>query len=154
MTATSRILVALKDMDQVEELISLACHLAQAEKGRAIHVVHVIQIPRALPLDTELTAETDAGESMLARAETVAEERFELAIETELLQAREAGPAILEDAKEKGVDLIILGYNRRRRFGERLIRATTLEYVVRHAPCQVLLSVSQTKAVSEIARRA
>ena len=117
MTATSRILVALKDMDQVEELISLACILAQAEKGRAIHVVHVIQIPRALPLDTELTAETDAGESMLARAETVAEERFELAIETELLQAREAGPAILEDAKEKGVDLIILGYNRRRRFG-------------------------------------
>ena len=145
MTSTSRILVALKDLDQVEELISLACMLAQAEKGREIYVLHVIQIPRALPLDTELTAETDAGEVMLARAEAVAEERFELEIKTDLLQAREAGPAILEEAKVKKIDLIILGYNRRRRFGERLIRATTLEYLVRHAPCQVLLSVSPTK---------
>ena len=145
MTLTSRILVALKDLDQVEELISLACMLTQAEKGREIYVLHVIQIPRALPLDTELTAETDVGEVMLARAETVAEERFELEIKTDLLQAREAGPAILEEAKVKKIDLIILGYNRRRRFGERLIRATTLEYLVRHAPCQVLLSVSPTK---------
>ena len=145
MTLTSRILVALKDPDHVEELISLACMLAQAEKGRGVHVLHVIQIPRALPLEAQLTLETDAGEAMLARAETMAEERFGLQVETDLLQAREAGPAILEEAKEKGVDLIILGYNKRRRFGERLIRATTLEYVVRYAPCQVLLSVSPAK---------
>ncbi len=154
MTPTSRILVALKDPDQVEELISLACMLAQADKGREVHVLHVIQIPRALPLETQLTLETDAGEAMLARAETVAEERFGLQVETDLLQAREAGPAILEEAKEKEVDLIILGYNKRRRFGERLIRATTLEYVVRHAPCQVLLSVSPSKGAEVIGRNA
>jgi nucleotide-binding universal stress UspA family protein len=141
-----RILVALKDPDQVEELISLACMLAKSQKGATIQTLHVIQMPRALPLDTELVEETDAGEAMLAKAEVIAEEQFELEIETELLQAREAGPAILEEAKEKAIDLIVLGYNRRRRFGERLIRATTLEYVVRHAPCQVLLSVSPTKA--------
>jgi nucleotide-binding universal stress UspA family protein len=145
MTANSRILVALKDADQVDELISLACILAQSDKGREIYALHVIQIPRALPLETELAAETDVGEAMLARAETIAEERFKLQITTDLLQAREAGPAILVEAKGKGADLIILGYARRR-FGERLVRATTLEYVLRHAPCQVLLSVSPTKA--------
>ncbi len=145
MTANSRILVALKDADQVDELISLACIFAQADKGKEISALHVIQIPRALPLETELVAETDAGEAMLAMAETLAEERFKLQITTDLLQAREAGPAILEEAKGKGVTLIVLGYNRRRRFGERLIRATTLEYVLRHAPCQVLLSASPTK---------
>jgi nucleotide-binding universal stress UspA family protein len=152
MTATSRILVALKDPEQVEELISLACMLALAGKGKEIYALHVIQIPRALPLEAELIEETDAGEAMLARAETVAEERFQLQITTDLLQAREAGPAILEESKQRGIDLIILGYNRRRRFGERLIRATTLEYVVRHAPCQVLLSVSPTKLVEESGR--
>jgi nucleotide-binding universal stress UspA family protein len=145
MIEASRILVALKDPDQVEELTALACMLAQAGKGKEIHALHVIQIPRSLPLETELTAEIDAGEAMLARAQAVAEERFDLEIRTELLQAREAAPAILEEAKEKGVDLIILGYNRRWRFGDRLLQATTLEYVVRHASCQVLLSMSPTK---------
>jgi nucleotide-binding universal stress UspA family protein len=142
---TSRILVALKTPDQVEELTVLACRLVQAGKGKEVHALHVVEIPRSLPLETEMTAEVDAGEAMLAKAETVAEERFGLEIKTELLQAREAAPAILEEAKQKGVDLIILGYNRRRRFGERLLKATTLEYVVRHASCQVLLSVSPTK---------
>lgn len=145
MIEASRILVALKDPDQVEELTALACMLAQAGKGKEIHALHVIQIPRSLPLETELTAEIDAGEAMLARAQAVAEERFDLEIRTELLQAREAAPAILEEAKEKGVDLIILGYNQRWRFGDRLLKATTLEYVVRHASCRVLLSVSPTK---------
>lgn len=145
MIEASRILVALKDPDQVEELTALACMLAQAGKGKEIHALHVIQIPRSLPLETELPAEIDAGEAMLARAQAVAEERFDLEIRTELLQAREAAPAILEEAKERGIDLIILGYNRRQRFGERLLKATTLEYVVRYASCQVLLSVSPTK---------
>lgn len=145
MIEASRILVALKAPDQVEELTALACMLAQAGKGKEIHVLHVIEIPRSLPIETEMTAEVDAGEAMLAKAEVVAEERFDLEIRTELLQARGAAPAILEEAKEKGVDLIILGYNRGRRFGERLLKATTLEYVVRHASCQVLLSVSPTK---------
>ena len=145
MIEASRILVALKDPDQAEELTALACMLAQAGKGKEILALHVIQIPRSLPLETELTAEVDAGEAMLAKAQAVAEERFDLEIGTELLQAREAAPAILEEAKEKGVDLIILGYNRRWRFGDRLLHATTLEYVVRHASCQVLLSVSPTK---------
>jgi nucleotide-binding universal stress UspA family protein len=141
----SRILVALKAPDQIEELTALACMLAQAGKGKEIHVLHVVEIPRSLPLETEMTTEVDAGESMLAKAEAVAEERFGLEIKTDLLQAREAAPAILEEAKQKGADLVILGYSRGRRFGERLLRATTLEYVVRHASCQVLLSVSPTK---------
>lgn len=145
MIEASRILVALKGPDQVEELITLGCMLAQAGRGKEVQALHVIEIPRSLPLETELTAEVDAGEAMLAKAETVAEERFDLEIRTELLQAREAAPAILEEAKEKGVDLIILGYNQRWHFGERLLKATTLEYVVRHASCQVLLSVSPTK---------
>lgn len=144
MIQTSRILVALKEPDQVEELTALACTLAQARGGKEILALHVIQTPRSLPLETELTAEVDAGEAMLAKAEAVAE-RFDLEIRTELLQAREAAPAILEEARERGIDLIILGYNRRRRFGERLLKATTLEHVVRYASCQVLLSVPATK---------
>ena len=144
MIQASRILVALKDPDQVEELTALACTLAQAGGGKEILALHVIQTPRSLPLETELTAEVDAGEAMLAKAEAVAE-RFDLEIRTELLQAREAAPAILEEARERGIDLIILGYNRRRRFGERLLKATTLEHVVRYASCQVLLSVPPTK---------
>src|SRR3970040_2810483 len=114
----------------------------QAGNGKEILALHVVQIPQSMPPETELTAEIDVGEAMLAKAQVVAEERFDLEIKTELLQAREAAPAILEEAKEKGVDLIILGYNRRGRFGDRLLKATALEDVVRDGSRQLLLSVS------------
>src|SRR3990172_8607455 len=78
MIEASRILVALKDPDQVEELTALACLLAQAGKGKEILALHLIQIPRSLPLQTELTADIDTGHAMLAKAQVVAEERFDL----------------------------------------------------------------------------
>ena len=138
----SKILVALSHPAEAADLISLACIVAAPQKKAEIYVLHVIVIPRSLPLEAEMKEETEKGEAMLAAAEEIAEDQFGLKVETDLLQAREVGPAILEEAQEKGVDLILLGHDRPRRFGPRVLGVSTVEYVSRYAPCHVLISVA------------
>lgn len=136
-----RVLVAVNDATQLEDLVGLGCTLARGEREARVFVLHAIVIPRALPLEAEMREEIEAGERLLARAEEVAEERFEREVETDLLQAREAGPAILEEINEKGITAVVLGYRRRRRFGQRVF-GSTMDYVVKHAPCRVVINVS------------
>jgi len=54
----------------------------------------------------------------------------------ELLQAREAGPAIVDEARDRGVDAIVLGIGYKRLVGDFQV-GRTADYVLKHAPCQV-----------------
>ncbi len=55
-----------------------------------------------------------------------------------MLQAREAGPAIVDEASEEEVDLILMGLAYKKRFGEFSL-GTAAPYILQHAPCPVLL---------------
>jgi nucleotide-binding universal stress UspA family protein len=59
-------------------------------------------------------------------------------VETELLQAREVGPALVEEAVERGIDLIIIGTNYKTPFGEFSL-GDTAPYILKNAPCRVWL---------------
>jgi nucleotide-binding universal stress UspA family protein len=119
-----------------EEAVRLACSLAKRGKGM-LYVMYVIEVKRSLPLDAESEAETERGEQVLARAEAIAD-TLDCAVETELLQAREVGPAIVDEAVERGVDLIVMGTNYKRRFGE-FDMGAAVPYVFKNSPCRVLL---------------
>jgi len=129
-----RILVPVNGSKTGDEAVALACDLAKRAGGQ-VYVVYVIQVSRALPLDAELVAENVKGEEALEQARRIAEERGCRA-DTRLLQAREAGPAIVDEAIERGVDLIILGCPYKRRFGEFDV-GSTIAYILKNAPCQV-----------------
>jgi nucleotide-binding universal stress UspA family protein len=103
-----RILVAADGGDASMDAVELACTVARRNKGQVI-VVHVIEVQRALPLDAEMTTEADYGEQVLQKAEDIAGELDFDGLEGELLQAREAGHAITDEAAERGVDAIFLG---------------------------------------------
>ena len=135
-----RILASANDPEQVADVISLACSLAGDDRHAEVHVLHVVLIPRALPLDADMKEEVAFGESLLAKAEEVAEERFGRSIQTDLLQSRAVGPAILEEINERGIDVVVLGYRRQRAFREGVWDAT-VDYVVQHAPCRVVINV-------------
>ncbi len=135
-----RILVALHDPEELSDLVGLACCLAGADRHSEVHVLHVVLIPRALPLETDIKEAVTSGEGLLAKAEEVAEERFGLSVRTDLLQARDAGPAILEEINEKAIDVVVLGHRRHRGFSEPVF-GSTIAYVVRHAPCRVVIGV-------------
>jgi nucleotide-binding universal stress UspA family protein len=56
----------------------------------------------------------------------------------ELLQARDRGHAIVDEAADRQVDAIVMGVGFERTLGEFHV-GTAAQYVLTHAPCQVLL---------------
>ena len=118
------------------EALQLACSMARKNKG-SVTVVHVIEVPRALPLDADLDDAADRGEEYLAAAERIAA-KADCRVEAELLQAREAGHAVVDEAAARSVDLILLGLEHHTPFGEFQLGPTT-QYVLKNARCPVLI---------------
>ncbi len=118
------------------DAVLLACSIAKKNKGK-VYAVHVIEVKRSLALDAELPAEAISGEDLLTRAEKVATDA-DFRIEGELLQARDAGHAIVDEAMERGVDLILMGAEHKGAPGEYQMGHLT-QYVLRAAPCSVWL---------------
>ena len=131
-----KILVPVADTPAGDEAIKLACTLAKRNRGE-IFAVYVITVKRSLPLDAKIESEIRQAESILDHAGTVAEEQ-DYEIDTDVLQAREAGPAIVDEAVERGVDLIIMGITYKRRFGQFSL-GDVVPYVLKNAPCRVIL---------------
>lgn len=131
-----KVLVPVSGGRADEEAIRLSCRLAKKGGGK-IYVTYVIQVDRTLPLDAEVRPEIDKAEKVLDQAETIAEEQ-DCNIETDLLQSREIGPAIVDEAIERGVDLITMGVDYEKKFGE-FTMGDTIPYVLRNAPCWVLI---------------
>ena len=131
-----RILVAVDGEEADRDAIRLACRLARETKG-TVYVVHVIEVKRSLPLNAELPEDADEGERILRRAQDYAEER-DCIVETDLLQARESGPAIVTEVMEKQIDLLLMGMGYRTRFGHFEI-GETIPYVLKNAPCRVMV---------------
>ena len=131
-----RILVPVNGSKSDEDVIQLACKLAKRNKGR-VYVTYVIQLERTLPLDAEVKSEVDKGEEALAKAEAVAQE-CDFEINTDLLQARAVGPALVNEAAERNVDLILIGIGYKTRFGEFSV-GDIVPYVLKHALCRVMV---------------
>ena len=130
------ILVPVSGTNVDEEAIRLACRLAKVDKAK-IWAVYVIPIQRTLPLDVEIETEVQKAEGVLDRIERVAK-GDNYVIETDLLQAREAGPTIVDEAIEREVDLILMGVSYKRRFGQFSL-GSVVPYVLKNAPCRVIL---------------
>jgi nucleotide-binding universal stress UspA family protein len=131
----SKILVATSGDSTDEEVVALACDLAKKSKAE-VYVVYVIEVNRTLPLDAVVEADIAKAEKILTRAEdTAAENDYE--IETDLIQAREAGSAIVDEARERKVDLILMGLNYKKRFGVFNL-GTAIPHVLEESPCRVI----------------
>jgi nucleotide-binding universal stress UspA family protein len=116
--------------------VKLACDLAKKPKAK-IYVVYVIEVKRSLPLDAVIESEIHRAEEALAHAEDVASDK-DYEVETDLIQGRDAGPAIVDEAMDKEVDLILMGFTYKKRFGVFNL-GRVIPYVLEEAPCRVLL---------------
>jgi len=131
-----KILVPVIGTEADDEAVRLACRLAKKDKGK-IWAVCVITVSRTLPIEAEIKPEIRKAEEVLEHVESVAEEE-DYEIETDLLQAREAGPTIVDEAVEREVDLILIGIVYKRRFGQFSL-GSVVPYVLKNAPCRVIL---------------
>jgi nucleotide-binding universal stress UspA family protein len=132
----SKFLVPVSGGKVDDDTVRLACTIAEATKGK-VFVIYVIEVDRTLPLDAELEADNKKAEELLARAEKTAE-TIGCQVETEILQARETGPAIVDEAIERGVDVVIMGLRYEKRFGD-FDMGKVVPYILRNAPCRVLV---------------
>ena len=131
-----RIMVPINGSPTDEEAVRLGCRLARRARAK-VYVVTILEVKRSLALDATQDAALAPSEKLLDRAEAIGVE-LDVEVDTEILQAREAGPAIVDEIREWKADLVIVGMPNRQRFGE-FHMGRTAPYVLRNAPCRVLL---------------
>ena len=102
-----RVLLPVNGDDSDEESLTLACNLVRESKGK-IYVLYVIEVARQLPLDSDVSSEFAKGEEVLQRIESLGK-KYHVEVEAEILQAREAGPAVVQEAVERQVGAIVVG---------------------------------------------
>lgn len=132
----NKILVPVSGTQADEETVKLACQMARKSKGKIL-AAYVVTVKRSLPLDAEIESESRKAEGILDHVERIAEEE-DYEVETDLLQARDSAPAIVDEAVEREVDLILIGITYKRRFGQFSL-GNIVPYVLKNAPCRVIL---------------
>jgi nucleotide-binding universal stress UspA family protein len=99
-------------------------------------VVHVVEIDWTLPLDANVAGSNEDAQRVLDLAETQAE-LLGHPVEAVLVQARNVGAALVDEAVERDADLLVVGLPYRKRFGGDFAIGTTVPYVLKNAPCAV-----------------
>lgn len=130
-----RAVVALSGGRTDRSIVALVAELARPAKSELIGV-HVVEIDWTQPLDADVAGRSEVAQRVLDIAEATAEAAH-YRLETVLLQARDVGAAIVDEATERGADLIICGLPFRRRFGGDFAIGSTIPYVLKNAPCAV-----------------
>ncbi len=134
MFTPSRILVPVDGRALDEEMVAFACEQSKRSRAR-LYAVYVIEVKRTLPLEIDLPAEVERGEAILQKAEDTAR-KWRQDVETEVLQARDAGTAIVEEAERRRIDLLVMGLRYRMKFDQFYIGNTVL-HVLKSATCRV-----------------
>jgi APA family basic amino acid/polyamine antiporter len=132
-----RILVPMKLGDIGEEMVATAVALAK-ENGARVEAITVVPVPRERSLDAPFPVDvaTRAQESV-DEARALGEEH-DVEVHAVAIPARSIGHAIVDEATRRRADLIVLGSSPRWRRQSRFF-SPTVDHVLRHAPCEVLV---------------
>ncbi len=153
----STILVPVFGTQLDDDIVSTAGRLADAEveKGERpprLEVVYVAELPLTVPLDAPLPKKLQSqAEKALERAHEVGDEYENVEVATKLVPARSIGAGIIQEARDKGVEVIVMGGEPPTRIRGGAVLGgiggarpeeigEVTEYVLKRAPCRVLLT--------------
>jgi basic amino acid/polyamine antiporter, APA family len=153
------ILVPLFGTPLDDDIIQTAGRLAghehddfDSEEGATIEALWVFEVPMALPLDARLPeVQLQRAREALRRAKAVGEEYEGVEVATATVRARRTGQAIVDEARRRGVEAVVLAAEPPSRIrGGALLGGRggpmdnfvgdVTKYVVSKAPCQVILT--------------
>jgi len=150
------ILVPIFGSSLDDDIVQTAARLAGetrddlVEDGAVIEAICILEMPLSLPLDAPLPdARVQGARDALARAKAVGEEYEGVEVATATIRARGVGPAIVSEARRRGVEAIVLAAEEPSRVrGGGLLGGSSLEgnvgditrYVINKAPCRVILT--------------
>jgi nucleotide-binding universal stress UspA family protein len=128
-------------------MIATAVKLAQ-EGGSEVEALHVLRMPLSKSLDAQADpAEEERAVESLEEARLLGEDHG-VVVRGTAVRARSIGEAIVSEAIKKSVDLIVLGSAPRWRRQSRFF-SPTVEYVLRSAPCEVLVVAFPESVLAE-----
>jgi nucleotide-binding universal stress UspA family protein len=130
-----RAVIALAGGTSDARIVQLVSELGRPTKAELV-AVHVVEIGWSLPLDADIAGRSEEAQQILDQAEETAEES-KMRLEPVLLQARDVGAALVDEATERSADLLVLGLPYRKRFGGDFAIGRTIPYVLKNAPCAV-----------------
>jgi nucleotide-binding universal stress UspA family protein len=130
-----RAVVALSGHPNGTRLVRLAATIAKPTKAELIGV-HVVEIDWSMPLDVDVAGRSEAIQQVLDLAEATAE-GVGVKLESVLLQARDVGAALVDEAVEREADLLVVGLAYRTKFGGDFAIGRTIPYILKNAPCAV-----------------
>ncbi len=138
----TRILVPLLNRNEAtDRIVALATQMVLQRNGH-VDVLAVIEVPFTLPLDAQVEEDEKLALESLDRAQSVAQRsgvRNGSKITKRILKARNAGTAIVREAEEQAVDLILIANTPVRVRGNIQQVNPVVEYVMKNAPCEVLI---------------
>jgi nucleotide-binding universal stress UspA family protein len=107
------------------------------DRQASVVALNVIEVPLGRRLGEKLPVEEKSATEALDEARALAKEHG-VPVQGLTVHARSIGTAVVEQARELGVDLIVLGSGPRWRRQSRFF-SPTVEYVLRKAPCEVMI---------------
>jgi len=163
--AYGSILVPILGSTLDDDIVQTAGRMAAEEvrgsdeaEGATIEALWIFEVPMALPIDARLPElQLETARAALRRAKAVGEEYAGVEVATATVRARRTGQAIVEEARRRGVELIVLGAEEpsRIRGGGVLGGRASMEnfvgdvtkYVVNKAHCRVILTAPPAEEV-------
>jgi len=123
-----------------DEAMDFACRLA-AERRATIVAVTAIQVPLDLPLDTLLPEDVAEANAQLDEARAIGES-YGIRVTGRIARTRNIGREICDEAVRRGTEVIVMAGPRRVRLqrGRRQIFGDSVDFVLRHAPCRVMVA--------------
>jgi APA family basic amino acid/polyamine antiporter len=129
-----------------DEAMDFACRLA-TERRASIVALTAIQVPLELPLDTELPEEVEEANEQLDEARAIGES-YGVRVIGRIARTRNVGRAIVDEAIRRNSEVIVMAGPRRVRLqhGRRQIFGDAVDFVLRHAPCRVMVATARESA--------
>ena len=136
-----RLVVPVISGQPSNDAMDVACRLA-AERGARIVALSVIEIPLHLqlgesPPEFEVVANRELDEAVAIG------DSYGLKVVGRLERARSAAKAIVDEAEARDAEIIVIGSPRSRlTSSQAAVFGKTVDYVLKHAPCRVLVTAS------------
>jgi APA family basic amino acid/polyamine antiporter len=129
-----------------DEAMDVACRLA-AERRASIVAFTAIEVPLDLPLDAELPADEREANHQLDEARAIGDS-YGVNVIARLARTRNIGRAIVDEAIRRNSEIIVMAGPRRVRLqrGRRQIFGDAVDFVLRHAPCRVMVATPRERA--------
>jgi APA family basic amino acid/polyamine antiporter len=142
------VLVPLIDGHYDEHLMATATKLA-ARKRRGIHVLALMTVPNALPIDATMPEEEAASATLIEQARIQGGRRVSGHVEK--IRTGQAGRRIIEEATDMRAAAIVIALPRR--VAGASVFGKTLETVLAERPCRVVIESAPDGAVGRARRR-